>query len=327
LPKSASNKPFSLWEAHPTFWNDSGFVRWQLLRRNRAYQKLVKCFSDPSRPHLVFVPRRSYPPSPGESFERWRQRNELFFGLLKDRESVQEFKGKLVGNKAGWFKEWVDRKEFQLEVPYEDLYFGQFLRPNVNLRETEGYCRAEKKFRGYLPIAEESFSELGIRTVQAYFLKTLDSLTPGSKKTLTLPTFYMQPNSSQDTIRFFIVDEKIDFPPLTFLPQVTRNIPNPHDRKVYSTYLYDQRFNSFSTGRGRPLKIMEALRVWVMSRKDKMKDSDIARTLFGLKYSYPDKPSNLQRVHDLKETARKAIEGTLPKATYVIYKAFFTQKK
>ena len=70
---------------------------------------------------------------------------------------------------------------------------------------------------------------------------------------------------------------------------------------------------------------MEALRVRDMSKK--MKDSDIARTLFGLmKYFQSYKPSNLQRVHDLKETARKVIESTLPKATYVIYKAFFTQK-
>jgi hypothetical protein len=103
-----------------------------------------------------------------------------------------------------------------------------------------------------------------------------------------------------------LVDPKVDFPPTMFLPRFNLSPPEIDNRKAYATYLYNKNFQPFHVSRGRPKVIKDALQVWDLSREG-MKDSEIARSLFGLDYVYPDKAQSLQRVHDLKSAARKAI--------------------
>jgi len=112
--------------------------------------------------------------------------------------------------------------------------------------------------------------------------------------------------------RFSLVDYDVDFPAPFFLPIFIQKPPSEKNRKAYGLYLYDRRFEPFDVGDGRPRNIKEALKVWDLSNKEKMKDADIARTLYGLKYRHPDKPSTLQRVHDLKKTADTAIRSIYP---------------
>ncbi len=110
----------------------------------------------------------------------------------------------------------------------------------------------------------------------------------------------------------FLVDYDVDFPAPFFLPKFIQKPPLEQNRRAYAFFLYDKKFECFSIGRGRPQNIKEAVRVWDLSTKEKMNDSDIARSLYGLKYNYPDKPKTLQRVHDLRKSAEKAITSIYP---------------
>ena len=101
-----------------------------------------------------------------------------------------------------------------------------------------------------------------------------------------------------------------------FLPTFKQFPPDITNRRAYGAYLYDKAYQPTQTRRGRPKAIKEALRVWELSRDGK-KDSEIARSLFDLEYSYPDKPQALQRVHDLKTAAGRAITAALSESTKI----------
>ena len=108
---------------------------------------------------------------------------------------------------------------------------------------------------------------------------------------------------------FSLVDYDVDFPAPFFLPTFNQKSPPEKDRKAYSDYLYDKKFEPFATGKGRPRNIKEALQVWDMSKRQNMKDAAIARSLFGLEYTGEGKSRDLQRISDLKDSADKAIQS------------------
>jgi len=258
LPKSGSNKPFSLWEAHSTFWNNRRFVVWQLLRRNRKYRKAI----DYIKAHLstsppTFMAKFSFPPeTKKETFGNWW----IKFGV----EPMQ----------PTFFPRPLTSEE------EEELFYGRIMyhapsRPSPSLPTTEDLVRL-----GYKP---EKLQVLNIRAQSSWNALYRSKLS--------------------------LVDYYIDFPAPFFLPTFKKNPPPEKNRKAYGLYLYDIKFEPFATGKGRPRNIKDALKIWDLSTREKMKDADIARSLYGLKYKHPDKPTTLQRVHDLKRSANQAIQS------------------
>jgi hypothetical protein len=125
-------------------------------------------------------------------------------------------------------------------------------------------------------------------------------------------TVIMDIQTRQVSERKFIVNPEVDFPPLHLLPRRFQSPPSENDKKAYGAYLYDRKFEPFHVGRGRPKEaIREALRAWDLSQSGK-RDAEIARMLSTLTYPWPDKSPELQRVHDLRESADKAIKAVYP---------------
>ena len=190
---------------------------------------------------------------------------------------------------------WLDKRELDRNIPYKDLFFGQFTIsglsvPTQKLKELGLTLRCE-------PSANNSTCSL--MTIRL------------SKKTLKITMPFH--DRSTESVVFPLLDPAVDFPPVAFLPRVTLSTPtpSPKDRKKYASYLYDQALEPYATGRGRPRTIKEALRVWDLHTHGK-KDANIARELFGLEYFHPDKPAPLQRVYDLTESADQAITAVYP---------------
>jgi hypothetical protein len=295
--------PVTIWDCHDTFWENRRFVTWQLLRRNQTYQaeceRLVKDRS-------IFLPKRSYPPSSSnERFEFWQQGIELFAEMLMESDKLQYFR-EAIRYRPIWtstnqpdqvpFRKWLDRKELHRKIPYKDLFFGQFTRSRVS-------------------VPTQKLKDLGL---------TLLCEPTANNPTCSLMTIFLSKNTvkvimpfhdrSTESVVFPLLDPAVDFPPVAFLPRVTLTTPtpSPKDRKKYASYLYDQAFEPYATGRGRPRTIKQNLRVWDLSKVQGKKDADIARELFNLQYSYPAKPAALQRVYELKTSAQKDIETVFP---------------
>jgi hypothetical protein len=296
--------PVTIWDCHDSFWKNRRFVTWQLLRRNKFFQEEVnRCIK---RSRSLFVPRRSYPPSStAERFEFWHHAIELFAELLSQAGKIDEFKVRLAEKPIITsppqpdqvpFRLWLESKELRKKLPYRDLFYGQLTRSNkplpVNMMNALGF-----KLR-HAPAAASPDSVLMTIRPKGVVLEISMPFHPRADGSLVIP----------------LVDVTVDFPPPPYLPRFNQSPPEIDNRKAYAAYLYDQAHQPFQAGRGRPKNIKQALQVLELS-KDGMKDSEIARSLFELHYSYPDKPQTLQRVHDLKVAARKAITAAFPDLT------------
>lgn len=297
--------PLTLWEYHESFWQNRRFVTWQLLRRNSQYRQEVKDLSKDSR---VFLPKRSYPPSSsGEIFEHWNHGIELFTELVCQPGKVDEFKAQLAEMPKrlySWppqpdqlmFRNWLDGKELKRKIPYKDLFFGQLTKSGIPL-PTKMMNALGFKLK-VIPRAASSQSSLMVIRTKGNLIEVSMPFHNDGRKLVVIP----------------LVDPGVDFPPPAFLPRFTRFPPSAKDKKAHGSYLYDQKFEPVSTGRGRPQKIKDALKVWDLSNNG-MKDADIARHLLQLSYPWPDKSPALQRVHDLKRSAHQAIQDIYPPLT------------
>jgi len=294
----------SIWDCHESFWENRPFVTWQLLRRNGFYEQEVKRCIKYSR--SVFVPRRSYPPSSKtERLEYWHNSIELFTELLSQPGKIDEFKQGLLLPPIHVeppqpdqlaFRHWLMNEELRRKVPYCDLFLGQLTRSGRPLP-----VAMMKKYR----------FRLRFKTIAATPQCALMTIRRnGGVIDISMP-FHARPDGS---LVVPLLDPRVDFPPSWFLPRFNQSPPETTNRKAYGAYLYDRSFQPVHVGRGRPKVIKEALRVWDLSESG-MPDSEIARSLLGLHYSFPDKPNNLQRIHDLKVAARKEIQGSFPIST------------
>src|SRR5438034_1024318 len=121
--------PVTIWDCHDSFWENRRFVTWQLLRRNSKYKIIFSHALRDAETELVSVLKRCYPPADtAENWERWKTRLELFEMFLKNSPTLDGFREWLAGKEGyeNWpdkwgFGAWLDRKEADLEVPYQDF--------------------------------------------------------------------------------------------------------------------------------------------------------------------------------------------------------------
>jgi len=255
------DKPPTIWEAHPTFWNNRRFVAWQLLRRNRKYRKAIDYYkTHSSHTPDILIAKFSFPPwAKKVRFQQWW----LMFGVEPGQSAILPR---------------TLTEEETIEIDVGRMMYHAPLSPPPSIPSSKGLSRS-----GFKPV-----------------------------KALVADIRAKSPWKSQYMSRFPLVDYDVDFPAPFFLPIFIQKPPSEKNRKAYGLYLYDRKFEPFDVGDGRPRNIKEALKVWDLSDKGKMKDADIARTLYGLKYRHPDKPVTLQRVHDLKKSADTAIRSIYP---------------
>lgn len=257
---STVDKPLTIWQAHPSFWNNRKFVCWQLLRRNQKYRKAIeyyKSLSSDSPP--IFMAKISFPPETKKvTFQNW------------------------------WSWSGVEPGQSPMFL---------FSRP-LTFEEEEEHCMGKAMY--HAP-----------RRPSPSLTSTEDLLRLGFEPVTTRVAAIRRRSSWNALYRseFSLVDYNVDFPLPFFLPIFNQKPPPEKDGKAYNDYLYDKRFGPFATRKGRPRNIKEALLVWCMSNEQNMKNSDIARRLFGLKYTHGDKSPDLQRISDLKKSADKAIQS------------------
>lgn len=293
--------PVTLWKCHDSFWENRRFVTWQLLRRNLGYRRDSKRLS---KDRGLFFPRRSYPPSsPNERFERWQQWIELFVAQVWQPGELKEFVERLAEPPIQSsppqpdqfaFRDLVDRRELRRKIPYKDLFLGELTGSNRPLPIPK--------------MKEFGLKQLKVTPVDSGKNSLMAIRIKGRVVDVSMP-FH---NRSDRLVVIPLVDHEVDFPPPAFLPRFTRFPPSVEDKKAYSSYLYDQKVEPYKTGRGPTPNVKDALRVWDLTKKQKMRDAEIARTLFGLEYQHGNKSADLQKVHDLKVWADKAIRAIYP---------------
>ena len=259
LHTSTVGKPLTIWQAHPSFWDNRKFVCWQLLRRNQTYRKAIdyyRSLSSDSPP--ILMAKISFPPETKKvTFQNWW----FWFGVEPGQSPM--------------FSRPLTLEEEKEHCMGKAMYHAP-RRPSPSLPSTEDLLRL-----GFKPVKSQ---------VAAIRRRSLWNALYRSE--------------------FSLVDYDVDFPAPFFLPIFNQKPPPEKDRKAYSDYLYDKKFEPFDTGKGRPRSnIKKALQVWDMSRNQNMKDSKIARRLFGLEYTYGEKSPDLTRIRDLKKSADKAIQS------------------
>ncbi len=286
-------KPPTLWEVHPTFWNNRRFVAWQLLRRNKAYQAKVAHFFEQS-PFMASI-AASFPPlSPDETFKQWGERYE------EVRLSTP-----LPGTDQGFLaqEQWRAHLKSLAHPPGDDPYFGHAWKSPIPYEA--GFPESKKARRKVKRPREED------KVVMVLHLDSNEvEVVPYGKEISSLnDPKHRAPMWKDFDKRFFFLDPEIDFPAPMLFPRITQEPPPENDKEAYKDYLYDKVFEPFASGRGRPRNIKEALNVWCMSNEQNMKDSDIAHRLLGLEYTGEGKSPDLQRISDLKKSANKAIQS------------------
>lgn len=287
------DKPPTIWEADPTFWDNRRFVAWQLLRRNSAYQAKVAHFFSQS-PFMASI-AASFPPlSSDETFKQWGERYEEVRLSTPPPGTDQGFLAQ---------EQWRAHLKSVSPLPGDDPYFGHIWKSPIPY---EAVFPESKKARRRVKRPREKN-----QVVMVFHLDSNEvEVIPYGKEIHSLNDPQHRGSMWKDFDKqFFFLDPEIDFPPPTLLSRITQEPPSEKNKRAYEAYLYDKLFEPFASGQGRPRNIKEALEVWDMSTKQNIKDSDIARHLFGLEYTHPDKPKALQRVHDLKVRADKAIRS------------------
>ena len=211
---------------------------------------------------------------------------KFFYGFLKEFKTIDRWlkqeKGFENWAEVSGFNNWLDRREFALETPYNDLYTGMNLHASTPPQ---------------MPNAVQFFRSMGFKV---------------KSETVTVE----EEMSSWDQRyggRLHLVNPIVDFPPPMLLPKFTMKPPAEDDRKAYGAYLYDKKFEPYRVRQGKP-NLKKALQVLQLSESG-MNDATIARTQFNLQSPYPGegvKPKELQMVRDCKVAARKAIAAIFP---------------